>query len=117
MKFTRVGQMTDFPRENVQSYPRPPALEPVAARITIRLQGQIVAQTDRAFRVLETHHAPSYYLPPADVAAKLQPVAGKSFCEWKGMARYFDVQLGAHVAARAAWGYDRPNPRFAPIAG
>ena len=35
--------MTGLPRENVQSFPRPPALEPVPQRIAIRLGGVIVA--------------------------------------------------------------------------
>jgi len=56
--------MTEMLRENVQSYPRPPALEPVPQRIMIRLDGALVSETDRALRVLETHHAPSYYLGP-----------------------------------------------------
>jgi uncharacterized protein (DUF427 family) len=109
--------MTDLPRENVQSYPRPPALEPVPQRILIRLGGVVVAETSRAMRVLETHHAPTYYLPPEDVRALLHPVPGSSVCEWKGVARYFDVRAGDATAARAAWCYDRPTARFAPLAG
>ena len=109
--------MTDLPRENVQSYPRPPALEPVPQRITIRLGGILVAETTRAFRVLETHHAPTYYLPPADISATLQAAPGSSLCEWKGTARYLDVVAGATCRPRAAWTYDRPSARFAPIAG
>lgn len=34
--------MTDLPRENIQSYPRPPALEPVPQRVTVRLGGVTV---------------------------------------------------------------------------
>lgn len=109
--------MTDLPRENVQSYPRPPALEPVPQRITIRLGGVLVADTTRALRVLETHHAPTYCLPPEDVRAKLRPTSGSTVCEWKGEARYFDVIAGATTAPRAAWAYDRPTARFAPLAG
>ena len=108
--------MTDLPRENVQSYPRPPALEPVLQRITIRLGGVIVADTSRGLRVLETHHAPTYYLPPEDIHATLRPVQGSSFCEWKGVARYFDVMAGSANAPRAAWAYESPTARFAPIA-
>ncbi len=106
-----------LPRENVQSYPRPPALEPVPQRITIRLGGALVADTTRALRVLETHHAPTYYLPLQDIEAILHPVPGSSFCEWKGVARYFDVQAGPASAPRAAWAYDRPTPSFAALAG
>ena len=83
--------MTDMPRENVQSYPRPPALEHVPQLITVRLGGLLVAETTRALRVLETHHAPTYYLPPEDLRVPLRPAQGNSFCEWKGVAVYFDV--------------------------
>ncbi len=109
--------MSSLARENVQSYPRPPALEPVPQEILIRLGGVTVAQTTRALRVLETHHAPTYYLPPEDVQATLRPAKGSSLCEWKGAARYFDVIAGDRTAPRAAWAYDRPTARFAPLAG
>jgi len=109
--------MSEISRENVQSYPRPPALEPVPPRITIRLGGVLVAETTRALRVLETHHAPSYYLPPEDIQAALRPVNGSSYCEWKGAARYFDVIVAGKTALRAAWAYDRPTASFAALAG
>lgn len=109
--------MTDLPRENVQTYPRAPALEPVPQRIILRLGGALVAETTRALRVLETHHAPTYYLPPEDIHAMLRPVQGTSFCEWKGVARYFDVLAGSVTAPRAAWAYESPTARFAPVAG
>lgn len=109
--------MTELPRENVQSYPRPPALEPVAQRITIWLGGAVIADTTRALRVLETHHAPTYYLSPEDIRATVRPAPGSSLCEWKGVARYFDVIADGATAERAAWSYDRPSADFAPIAG
>jgi uncharacterized protein (DUF427 family) len=68
-------------------------------------------------RVLETHHAPTYYFPPDDVSATLIPASESSFCEWKGIAQYFDVIAGSTTAARAAWSYKKPTERFAPIAG
>lgn len=109
--------MTEPPRENVQSYPRPPALEPVPQRIIIKWGGVLVADTTRALRVLETHHAPSYYLPPDDIGALLRPAQGNTYCEWKGVARYVDVIAGGKTASRAAWVYDTPTARFAALAG
>ena len=109
--------MSDLPTENVQDYPRPPALEPAGARIRIMLGGALAADSTRALRVLETHHAPTYYLPPGDVLARLTPAAGRSFCEWKGTAHYVDVTAGGATARRAAWAYDRPTARFAALAG
>lgn len=109
--------MTTIPRENVQSYPRPPALEAVPQTIKILLGKLLVAESTGAFRVLETHHAPTYYLPVQDVSATLRPATGTSICEWKGTARYFDVIAGETIATRAAWAYENPTERFAPIAG
>ena len=107
--------MTDLARENVQSYPRPPALAQVPQQITIWLGGALVAQTTRALRVLETHHAPTYYLPPEDIGATLRPTPGNSFFEWKGVARYYDVLSGNKIAPRAPWTYDGPTTGFAKL--
>ena len=105
-------------RENVQDYPRPPALEPVAARLAVVLAGVGIAATVRGYRVLETHHAPTYYFPPEDIApGALRPSAGRTLCEWKGVASYFDVIAGPRQELRAAWSYPNPTPDFAPIAG
>ena len=110
--------MSDLPRENVQTYPRPPTLEPVAARLSVRFGGAEIAATTRGFRVLETHHAPTYYFPPEDVAeGTLHPAPGRTICEWKGAAAYFDVVGGDDVAPRAAWSFPDPSPGFRPMAG
>ena len=104
-------------RENVQHYPRPPALEPVAERLSVVLAGIEIAATTRGFRVLETHHPPTYYFPPEDILdGALRAAAGRTLCEWKGVARYFDVLSGAREEPRAAWSYPHPSPAFAPIA-
>ncbi len=89
----------------------------MAQRLRIVLAGQVVAETTRAWRVCETYHAPTYYLPPDDIVAQLIPADGSSFCEWKGTARYFDVSLDGTIARHAAWAYDSPSPTFQSIAG
>lgn len=109
-------QEKPLPVENVQDYPRPPVLEPVPQRITVILNDTLIVDTCDALRVLETHHAPTYYIPPDDVTGRLIPVEGSSFCEWKGVARYFDVGADGIVAARAAWCYDTPTAPFSPLA-
>jgi uncharacterized protein (DUF427 family) len=90
----------------------------VAARIRIEFGGVTVADTTRAYRVLETSHPPNYYLPPGDIAEGVLTRTGRgSWCEWKGEAHYFDVTAVDRTARDAAWGYDHPTPGFAPIAG
>ncbi len=110
--------MTDLPEENVEAYPRPPRLEPVPQRLMVRLGGEIVADTEAGLRVLETYHAPTYYIPPADVApGALTPAPGASYCEWKGAARYWTVRGGDEIRKRAAWSYDDPTADFVALAG
>ncbi|WP_425092643.1 DUF427 domain-containing protein [Tropicimonas sp. S265A] len=107
-----------LPLEDVQDYPRPPALEPVPTRLRVILAGAVLAETTSGYRVLETHHPPTYYFPPEDVQqGALTRTTGSSWCEWKGAARYFDAKVGGMVSHRAAWAYPQPTKRFAPIAG
>jgi hypothetical protein len=47
----------------------------------------------------------------------LRRSAGRTLCEWKGVARYFDVIAGAREKLRAAWSYPNPTAAFAPIGG
>jgi uncharacterized protein (DUF427 family) len=105
-------------QESVWDYPRPPRLEEFRGSITVEFGGRTVASTDRGWRVLETSHPPTYYLPAESFATgALRPTAGGSWCEWKGQAAYFDVVAGDRMAARAAWTYPKPHPGFEPIAG
>lgn len=100
-------------QESVWDYPRPPRVESVLQRVTIRLGGELVADTVRAVRVLETSHPPVYYLPIADFAdCALRDASGSSFCEFKGAARYLDVRGGGVVRAGAAWNYPDPSAGF-----
>ena len=79
----------------------------------IRFGGEIIAETRNALRMLETSHPPTYYLPPGDVESSfLHPLEKRSFCEWKGSARYFDVVAGGCRAEGAAWTYKSPSETF-----
>jgi uncharacterized protein (DUF427 family) len=78
----------------------------------------MIASTDRAWRVLETSHPPTYYLPRTAFAdGVLRVAAGSSWCEWKGRASYYDLVTPARVAERAGWTYPSPTPGFEPITG
>ncbi|GHF52462.1 hypothetical protein GCM10017781_31010 [Deinococcus metalli] len=100
------------------AYPRPPRLERTARRIEIVLGGVTVADTTAAFRVLETSHPPTYYLPKdAFLPGVLSPAPGRSVCEWKGPATYWTLSAGGRVAEAAGWSYERPTPAFRDLAG
>jgi uncharacterized protein (DUF427 family) len=105
-------------QESVWDYPRPPRLEPSPRHVQVVFNGETIADTHRAYRVLETSHPPVYYIPPDDVRRDLLvPSASRTVCEWKGAATYHTVRVGDRSAPDAAWSYPRPDPAFAPIAG
>jgi uncharacterized protein (DUF427 family) len=101
--------------ESVWDYPRPPRVEPSAARVVVELDGQVLADTRRSLRVLETSHPPVFYIPAADVRVeRLRPSARRpTVCEFKGAARYYDA--GDRLAV--AWSYASPSPGYVAIAG
>ena len=100
--------------ESVWDYPRPPRVEPSRRRVRIELGGELIVDTTRAFRVLETSHPPTLYVPLEDVAASaLVPSEDRTtFCEWKGVASYYDVVAGGRTVERGAWTYRAPSPGF-----
>ncbi len=105
-----------LPEENVWNYPRPPRLEPVSDTLRVIFAGVEIARTARGFRVLETSHPPTFYIPPSDVLeGALLPAPGGSICEWKGAARYWTAVAGGRSADRAAWSYAAPTVGFAAI--
>lgn len=105
-------------QESVWDYPRPPRLEVTDRHLVVAFAGEVVAETHRAHRVLETSQPPAYYFAPADVRTDLlRPSTRRTFCEWKGQASYFDVVVGDAVAEAAAWTYPSPVPAFEAIRG
>ena len=100
-------------QESVWFYPRPARAGPSTAHITIEHHGTTVADTSKAIRVIETSHPPSYYIPQEDIRpGVLRPASGRSFCEWKGEAVYWDVVLEDVVLPKVGWSYPRPTPEF-----
>ena len=97
-------------------YPRPPKLESFNGHIRIIFNQQIILDTNKAFRVLETSHPPTYYLPVSDFrAGVLQPAAKTSFCEFKGLATYWDIAVNGRVSLQAAWGYSNPTKDYSKL--
>jgi len=103
-------------QESVWEYPRPPRLEATTRRIRVVFNGETIADTHCAHRVLETSHPPVYYIPPTDIRTEFLSLTQRhSFCEWKGSAAYHTVAVGDRSAPDAAWSYPDPRPAFAAI--
>ena len=105
-------------QESVWDYPRPPRLEPVTERLRVIFKQRIIADTRSGHRVLETSHPPVYYIPPGDVQLNhLERAPGQSWCEFKGHASYWSLDVDGQRSASAAWSYPAPSSAFRQIAG
>lgn len=103
-------------QESVWDYPRPPRVEDVSKHIRVVYNGVTIAETRNAKRVLETAGAPVYYIPPEDVQMEYLSTSNKkTFCEWKGWARYFHVSVGDKKVRNAGWFYPTPTPNYTEI--
>lgn len=100
--------------ESVWEYPRPPAVEPCRRRVRVELGGLVLAESQRALRVLETSHPPTIYLPPEDVRHDLLAAsdARRTWCEFKGAASYLDAVIGERRSRAVAWTYRQPSPGY-----
>lgn len=105
-------------QESVWDFPRPPRVEPTPKRIRIVHNGITLVDSTHALRVLETSHPPGYYIPQADIQmAYLKPVPSyQTFCEFKGSASYWTVDVNGSVSPKAAWMYARPSKGYEAIA-
>jgi uncharacterized protein (DUF427 family) len=60
----------------------------------------------------------NYYFPPDAVRAEyLRESPRRTLCPWKGVARYYTLEVNGRRNADAAWYYPRPLPAARSIAG
>jgi uncharacterized protein (DUF427 family) len=100
--------------ERVWDYPRPPAVVPCERRVRVELAGEVLADSTRALRVLETSHPPTIYIPLADVREELlaESDARSTWCEFKGPARYLDAVVHGRRFEAVGWSYPNPSPGY-----
>ncbi len=105
-------------QESVWDYPRPPRVEAVPERLRVIVGDDVLADTVRGLRVLETAGAPVYYFPPEDVMLDhLVTSARRSACEWKGTATYRSYARSGRRIEDVAWSYEDPSPGYETLAG
>jgi uncharacterized protein (DUF427 family) len=116
--FDRMGRWLEE-AEEIGVHPRDPyhRIDVVGSdrRIRVSLEGQLLAETDRALALFESNLPVRWYIPREDVVATLEASDTESHCPYKGTASYYSLP-GVQGATDLIWYYPEPLPEVGRIA-
>jgi uncharacterized protein (DUF427 family) len=97
----------------------PITVEPTGKHVTVRVNGEVVAETDNALTLQEATYPAVQYIPLSDVVqTALTSSDTTTYCPFKGDASYYSVTTDAgDTVEDAIWTYEQPYPAVADIAG
>jgi len=96
------------------SFQKPLAFVSAGQKISVLLNGMVIADSSDVIIVHEKGHKPTLYFPRGDVAMDLaRPMEQSTHCPRKGDASYFEFE-GAKGPA-VAWSYEDPIPEAAVL--
>ncbi len=119
--FNRMGRWMEE-GEEIGVHPRDPyhRIDVISTdrHIRISLEGELLAETDRAMALFESNLPARWYLPREDVQAELEPRDTVTHCPYKGEAHYYSVKLAdGELGTDLVWYYADPLPEASRVAG
>jgi uncharacterized protein (DUF427 family) len=95
----------------------PISIEPRQARVVVRSEGTVLADTTSALVLHEANYPEVLYLPLSDVdQSLLKRTQTSTYCPYKGDCSYFTITSPSGDSVDAVWTYEKPYPEVAPIA-
>ena len=93
--------------------------EPTGRHVVVRVNGEVVAETDAALTLREASYPAVQYIPLDDVVpGRLKCSDTATYCPFKGDASYYHLTTAdGHTVEDAGWTYEAPYPAVAAIAG
>ena len=96
----------------------PITVSPTGRHVVVRVNGEVVAETDAALTLQESTYPAVQYVPLADVSpSALTRSDTTTYCPYKGEANYYHLSAAGDVVDDAIWTYEQPYPAVAEIAG
>ena len=94
------------------------SISPSDTHVEVRLDGEVLASTDRALRLDETGLPTRYYIPKDDVRMDLlESTSFHTTCPFKGEASYWTATIAGTRHDGVVWGYEAPIAGAEAIAG
>ena len=118
--FDRMGRWLEE-GEEIGVHPRDPyhRIDVLATdrHIRVSLDGELLAETDRALALFESNLPTRWYMPAEDVVASLEPSDTITHCPYKGAAAYYSVEADGDGGKDLVWCYDGPFDEVRRIKG
>ncbi|KAA0099957.1 DUF427 domain-containing protein [Mycolicibacterium sp. P1-18] len=96
----------------------PITVTPTGKHVVVRVQGEVVAETDAALTLQESTYPAVQYVPLADVVpSALTPSDTTTYCPYKGEASYYHLTAAGQTVDDAIWTYVQPYAAVDAIAG
>ncbi len=93
-------------------------IKPIEATVRVLKDGEVLAESANAKVMYETRLQPQVYIPKEDIFAQLSDQTDlKTFCPFKGTARYRDIVLKGSTIPNGVWSYDDAMPESRGING
>jgi uncharacterized protein (DUF427 family) len=93
-------------------------LRRTSRHIRVLLDGELLAETERAVALFESNLPTRWYMPEEDVVAELERSDQSSICPYKGEASYYSVRLpSGELAEDLVWYYPEPLLEASVIKG
>ena len=97
----------------------PITISPTGKRVTVRIGGAVVAETDNALSLAEASYPVAQYIPLVDLdQSLLERTTTQTYCPYKGDASYYTVNTpDGSKETDVIWTYEHPYPAVSEIAG
>lgn len=94
----------------------PITVTPTGRRVTVSLDGTVIADSRAALTLQESTYPAVQYIPRADVdMSLLQRSDRTTYCPYKGDCNYFSIVPGGDRGTNAVWTYEQPYTAVAAI--
>jgi uncharacterized protein (DUF427 family) len=96
----------------------PITVTPTGRHVVVRVNGEVVAETDDALTLQESTYPAVQYVPLADVTPSVLTRSDTTtYCPYKGEANYYHVSAAGDTVDDVIWTYEQPSPAVDAIAG